>query len=50
VYTLEFSPALNGSFTPLQQHLAAAPPVNTYTDTGAAGQVPRFYRVLVEQP
>ena len=50
VYTLESSPALNGSFTPLLQHLAAAPPVNAYTDTNAAGQGPRFYRVLVEQP
>jgi len=50
VYTLEFSPALNGSFTPLQQHIAAAPPLNTYTDTAATGPGPRFYRVLVEQP
>ena len=50
VYTLESSPALNGVFTPLQQHLAAAPPLNTYTDTNATGQGPRFYRVLVEQP
>jgi hypothetical protein len=50
VYTLESSPALNGTFTPLQEHLAAQPPANTYTDTNVAGQGPRFYRVLVEQP
>ena len=50
VYTLEFSSALNGSFTPLQQHVAAAPPLNTYTDTAATGPGLRFYRVLVEQP
>jgi hypothetical protein len=49
VYTLESSPALGGSFTPLQQHIAAAPPLNTFTDTTATGQGPRFYRVLVEQ-
>jgi hypothetical protein len=49
-YTLESSAALGGGFTPLQQHIAAAPPVNTYTDTAATGRSPRFYRVLVEQP
>ncbi|MGO8929799.1 MAG: hypothetical protein ACLQU3_23275 [Limisphaerales bacterium] len=50
LYTLEYSPALNGSFTSLQEHLAAMPPLNTYTDTAATSQGPRFYRVLVEQP
>jgi hypothetical protein len=50
LYTLESSPALGGSFTPLQQHIAAVPGTNTFTDTTTTGQNPRFYRVLVEQP
>ena len=50
VYTLLSGSTLNGSFAPLQQHLAAVPPLNTYTDSTVIGQGPRFYRVLVEQP
>ncbi|MGO8678839.1 MAG: hypothetical protein ACLQVX_23590 [Limisphaerales bacterium] len=50
LYTLESSPAPGGVFAALQQHIAAAPPVNTFTDTTATGHGPRFYRVLVEQP
>ncbi len=49
LYTLQSSTSLTGTFTPLQQHLAAVPPLNSYTDTTVTGQVSRFYRVLVEQ-
>jgi hypothetical protein len=48
-YTVESSAGLGGGFAPLQQHIAAVPPLNTFTDTTATGQNPRFYRVVVEQ-
>jgi hypothetical protein len=50
VYTLESSSTLNTGFTALQQHIAAVPPTNSYTDTAALSLGPKFYRVLVEQP
>jgi hypothetical protein len=50
LYTLEFSSALGGSFTPLQQHIPAVPGTNTFTDTTAAGQGFRYYNVFTEGP
>ena len=47
LYTLEHSTNLASGFSPLTNHIPAAPPVNVYTDS--VGGVPqKVYRVRVE--
>jgi hypothetical protein len=45
LYNLTRSATLNGTFAPIGTNLPATPPVNRFTDTGAATNALFFYRV-----
>jgi hypothetical protein len=49
-YTVQRSGALGSTFTNLQEHIDASPPVNSFKDTGAWNSGPHFYNVYTEAP